>query len=435
MKISKPIKITKSIKDSSFAVYGLGLSGNSVFKFLKNKRIKKIYTWDDKINQKNKKKLNLFKKKLDDVDYIVISPGINIKKTIFKLILFRNKKKIITDLDLFYMQKIPVKSVVITGTNGKSTACKLIQHILKTNRQDAQLGGNIGKPVLDLKIKKKSIVIIEASSFQLSYTKFIKPTLAALLNINIDHLDWHKTIANYKNSKFKIFSKQDSNGIALFNNKKLASLFIKKNYLSKLKIIKKNLLNSKIKKKITNNYLTSEPNLENLTFAYQISKIFKVKEKIFLKAVNNFKGLPHRHEVFLKKNKITFINDSKATSFDSTKYALKNNKNIFWILGGLPKTKDNFNLQGLSSNIVKSFIIGKKTVYFKNQVSKKIKYKISFNLKRAIKDIFKELILIRDDKATVLLSPASASYDQFSNFTERGNQFKKIIKEYAKKFL
>ena len=82
MKISKPIKITKSIKDSSFAVYGLGLSGNSVFKFLKNKRIKKIYTWDDKINQKNKKKLNLFKKKLDDVDYIVISPGINIKKTI-----------------------------------------------------------------------------------------------------------------------------------------------------------------------------------------------------------------------------------------------------------------------------------------------------------------------------------------------------------------
>ena len=435
MKISKPIKITKSIKDSSFAVYGLGLSGNSVFKFLKNKRIKKIYTWDDKINQKNKKKLNLFKKKLDDVDYIVISPGINIKKTIFKLILFRNKKKIITDLDLFYMQKIPVKSVVITGTNGKSTACKLIQHILKTNRQDAQLGGNIGKPVLDLKIKKKSIVIIEASSFQLSYTKFIKPTLAALLNINIDHLDWHKTIANYKNSKFKIFSKQDSNGIALFNNKKLASLFIKKNYLSKLKIIKKNLLNSKIKKKITNNYLTSEPNLENLTFAYQISKIFKVKEKIFLKAVNNFKGLPHRHEVFLKKNKITFINDSKATSFDSTKYALKNNKNIFWILGGLPKTKDNFNLQGLSSNIVKSFIIGKKTVYFKNQVSKKIKYKISFNLKRAIKDIFKELILIRDDNATVLLSPASASYDQFSNFTERGNQFKKIIKEYAKKFL
>ena len=129
------------------------------------------------------------------------------------------------------------------------------------------------------------------------------------------------------------------------------------------------------------------------------------------------------------------MNDSKATSFESTKHALKNNKNIFWIFGGLPKVADKFNLQGISSNIIKSFIIGKKTIYFKNQLANKIKYKVSFNLKNAIKDIFKELIFIKKNKVTVLLSPASASYDQFNNFEERGNQFKKIIKEYVKKFL
>ena len=95
----------------------------------------------------------------------MISPGINIQKTKLKLKLLINKKKIITDLDLFYMQKKLVKSVAITGTNGKSTACKLTQHILKTNKLDAQLGGNIGKPILDLNIQKNSIVIIEASSF------------------------------------------------------------------------------------------------------------------------------------------------------------------------------------------------------------------------------------------------------------------------------
>jgi len=144
--------------------------------------------------------------------------------------------------------------------------------------------------------------------------------------------------------------------------------------------------------------------------------------------------LPHRHEIFLKKNKITFINDSKATSFSSTKYALKNNTNILWIFGGLPKIRDNFNLKGVSSNIIKSFIIGKKTDYFKNQVAKKIRYKISFNLKRAIKDVFKQLLLTKDNKTTVLFSPASASYDQFNNFADRGNQFKKITKNYAKKF-
>tara|TARA_B110000971_G_scaffold212734_1_gene242555 strand:- start:100 stop:1389 length:1290 start_codon:yes stop_codon:yes gene_type:complete len=429
------MKTSKPIKSSSFAVYGLGLTGNSVFRFLKKRNITDIYTWDDKKNRNDKKKYNLFKKKLDKVDHIVISPGINILKTKFKLKLLKNKKKIITDLDLFYMENHSVKSVVITGTNGKSTACKLIQHIFKKNKLDAQLGGNIGKPILDLKIKKKTIVIIEASSFQLSYTKFIKPTFAAILNISNDHLDWHNTTANYKNSKFKIFSNQDKNDIALLNNKKLIRLFKKKNYLSKLKIVNNNYLKNIISKKITNNYLISKPNLENLAFVQRISEIFKIKEKIFLDAVNSFKGLPHRHEIFLKKNKITFINDSKATSFDATKYALKNNKNIFWIFGGLPKIGDRFNLQGVSSNIIKSFIIGKKISYFKNQVEKKIKYKISFNLKKAIKDVFKELLLMRDNKVTVLLSPASASYDQFNSFAERGNQFKKITKDYVKKFL
>ena len=236
----------------------------------------------------------------------MISPGINIQKTKFKSRLLINKKKLITDLDLFYMQKIPVKSIVITGTNGKSTACKLTQHIFKASKLDAQLGGNIGKPILDLKIKKKSIVIIEASSFQLSYTKFIKPTIGAILNISSDHLDWHNTITNYKNSKFKIFSKQDSNDIALLNNKKLVKLFKKNNYLSELKIIRRDPFKNTIGKKITNDYLISEPNLENLALAYQISKLFKIKEKTFLKAVNNFKGLPHRHEIFLKKKKNNF---------------------------------------------------------------------------------------------------------------------------------
>jgi len=429
------MKTLKSINDNSYAIYGLGLSGSSTLRFLKKKNVKKIYTWDDKKNKNDKAKFNLFKKVLDKVDYIVISPGINIQKTKFKFKLSQNKKKIITDLDLFFMQKISKKSIVVTGTNGKSTTCKLIQHILKTNTLDAQLGGNIGRPILDLKIKRKSIVIIEASSFQLAYTKFIKPTFAVILNITNDHLDWHKTIANYENSKFKVFSKQDSNDTAILSNKKLIRLFKKKNFLSQLKIIEKNSLKNKIKKKITNNYLISEPNLENLIFAYQISKLFKIKEKIFLRAVNNFKGLPHRNEIFLKKNKITFINDSKATSFESTKHALKNNKNIFWIFGGLPKIKDNFNLTGISSNITKSFIIGKKTSYFKNQVFKNIKYKISFNLKNAVKDVFKELLLTKNNKTIVLFSPASASYDQFNNFAERGNQFKKIIKVYAKKFL
>ena len=208
------MKINKPIQENTFAIYGLGLSGSSAFKFLKKKKVKKIYIWDDKKNLNFRNKLNSFKKALNKVDFIVISPGINIKQTRFKSILLKNKKKIITDLDLFYMQKLPIKSIMVTGTNGKSTTCKLLQHVLRTNKLDAKLGGNIGKPILDLAIKKNSIVIIEASSFQLFHAKFIKPTYAMILNITKDHLDWHGSVKNYQDSKFNIFSNQDRKDFA-----------------------------------------------------------------------------------------------------------------------------------------------------------------------------------------------------------------------------
>jgi len=423
------METNKPIKENTYAIYGLGLSGVSVHKFLKKRKVKKIYIWDDKNKSNNKKKFNFFYNTLNKVDYIVISPGINIKTTRFKSILQKNRKKIITDLDLFYMQNLSVESIVVTGTNGKSTTCKLIQHVLKTNKMEPSLGGNIGKPILDLKIKKNSIIIIEASSFQLFYTKFIKPTFALILNISKDHLDWHGTIKNYKNSKFNIFLKQDNKDYALLSNQGLIKRFRKKNFLSKLKKIQGNNLEKYIK----NKYLLSKPNLENVSFVHELSNIFKIKKKIILKAFNTFKGLPHRNEIFYRKRGVTFINDSKATSFEAAQHALKNNKNIFWIVGGLPKLSDKFNLKDVRKNIIKSYVIGKHKNYFKKQIGKSVKYKISLNLKKALEDIFEDLQLYKKIKATVLLSPASASYDQFNNFTERGNQFKKLTLKYAKK--
>ena len=102
-------------------------------------------------------------------------------------------------------------------------------------------------------------------------------------------------------------------------------------------------------------------------------------------------------------------------------------------MGGLPKLGDKFNLKRLRKNIIKSYIIGKSINYFKKQIGKSIECKISFNLKKALEDIFKDLQLHRKVKSIVLLSPASASYDQFNNFTERGNQFKKLTLKYARK--
>ena len=417
-----------NFKDKSFAVYGLGVTGDSVFNFLSKNGAYKIYAWDDYLIKSNLYLKNRFITGLNTVDYIVMSPGINILKSKFKKILLKNKKKIITDLDLFFLKNKVQKSIVITGTNGKSTTCSLIHHILKKNRIKNKLVGNIGKPVLDEKFKKKEIYIIEASSFQLEYSKFIKPYCAAILNISHDHLDWHGSKKQYLKSKFKIFNNQTKKDMAFLNNLSLKKLYKKNNFLGKLKYIKNNSIKISDSQ---NPYLQLEANKNNVQFAYFISKIFNVNKKAFLKSLKSFKGLAHRHEIFLKFDNCTFINDSKATTFESTKYALRSNDNILWITGGLPKKNDKINIDEFKKKIIKVFIIGKHTKFFVKHINKKIKFEIAYNLRTAVNKVFK--FLKNKKRLTILFSPASASYDQFRNFAERGEEFKKLVKYNAKR--
>ena len=203
-----------NLKERTFLVYGLGVSGQSVVKFFKKKNIKNYKVWDDKRTKlfKDKRTKNL-EETLNNVDYIILSPGISLLK---RKNLVKFKKKIIIDIDLLYLTNKNFKSIVVTGTNGKSTTCKLISHLLKKNKFNVLLGGNIGTPILDLKLKKNSFVVIEVSSFQLSHSKFISPDYALLINITNDHLDWHNTMREYIKSKLKIFmyQKKKSNRVS-----------------------------------------------------------------------------------------------------------------------------------------------------------------------------------------------------------------------------
>ena len=424
------------LSKSTFAIYGLGITGLSVIKYFHKYSYRNYIIWDD--NKKLKKKWKLNKKKekeflnlLNFVDYIIVSPGININKSKIRESLIENKHKIITDLDLFYMFNPNIKSIVITGSNGKSTACKIIEHVLKKNNINTKLGGNIGKPILNLNLKSKPLVVVEASSFQLAYSKFVKPDYALVLNITNDHLDWHGNFKNYVESKLKIFSLQDQNDYAFLNDNKLNKKFKLKKFKSKLKFIDiKNY--RKIKNKIQNNYLNLKINEENMSFVYTLSKILKISDESFVKSLKTFKGLQHRHEVFYRKKNKIFINDSKATSFQATKFALESNRNILWIVGGLPKIGDKFKLKNLKENTIKTYIIGKHLKKFKNELSGEVKFEVSKTLKKAVNSIFKDMKEIGNKRLTILLSPASASYDQFKNFEERGSQFKALIKNYAR---
>ena len=430
------MSVKLNLKKLSFLVYGLGSSGHSVIKYFKKNNISNYFVWDDnfKLRERFKSKnVSNLSKSLKEVDYIVLSPGISLKKTKFKKILNKYKKKIITDIDLFYLTNKNLKSIVVTGSNGKSTTCKIITHLLKKNRLNVMLGGNIGTPVLNLENKKNTFFVIETSSFQLSHSKFIHPNYAILLNITNDHLDWHGSMKEYIRSKLRIFNLQGKDNFALVNSR-LRNIFKKNNYQSKLISLKLNLY-KKIKFKIKNRYLKSFINDENMNFVYTLSKHLKISDRLFIKSMNTFKGLEHRYETFLSKKNIVFINDSKATSFEASKFAISSEKNIYWILGGLPKDKDNIDLKYLKKNIVKSYIIGKNIDFFKNQLKGKVDFTITKNIKNSIIRILKDIKLFKKKNNIVLLSPSAASFDQFKNFENRGNEFKKLCKLYAKKYI
>ena len=351
---------TPKLEELSFLVYGLGLSGISAVKFLKKKKIKNLKVWDDNKNNllKAHKTQNLTKT-CKEVDYIILSPGISLTKN---KNLKKFKKKIITDIDLFYLDDHKSKSIVVTGTNGKSTTCKLLEHLLKKNKFKSTLGGNIGTPILDQKKSKNSYTIIEASSFQLSHSQFISPDFAFFLNLTNDHLDWHGNMRNYLNSKLKIFRLQTANQIAIVNYK-FKSIFKKRKFLSQLNLPKIKEY-KRIKHKINNEYLKSSLNDENMSFVYTFAKLIGIRDLPFIRCMKSFKGLPHRFEFFLRKKNIIFINDSKATSFVATQSALYSLKNIFWILGGLPKKEDKINFSKYKKNIIKCYLIGNHINFF-----------------------------------------------------------------------
>ena len=409
-------------------VYGLGKSGLSAYNFLKKNN--DVYLYDDfQKKQKNLKSYKfILKKKFDN---IIISPGIDIDKCKLSKFLKENLKKIYTDLDVFYSY-YKNNCITITGTNGKSTTCQLLYEILLKQKYDVKLVGNIGNPILSTKkINPKTIFVVEASSYQLEYSQIFKSRYAAILNIAPDHIERHKTLGRYIKAKFKLLKKQTKNSMGFIKkNDPLIQNELKSKKLN-CKIIKVDTCKvNKIIRKLNNEYFTTEANKENLSFVLSISEKLKLKKGLLLKTIKNFKGLKYRQQIIYKKTFITIINDSKSTSFSSSSGILKSNPNIYWLLGGIYKKGDKFDLPRKYFTNIKAFIFGKNRGYFNSQLKGKVYLENFDNLKDAFKKILKLMKKERFIKKTILFSPSAASFDNFKNFEDRGFYFNKLVKKY-----
>jgi len=424
------------LKNKKILIYGFGKTGRSSFNFLKKNNEITIYDDNHRILSKKIKKYYFLNKKSIKkkfYEHIVISPGIDINKCNLKSFLFRNKNKIITDLDLFYFKNIKNIKITITGTNGKSTTSKLLYEILKRHKKNVKLIGNIGSPVLNQKAKNsKTIFVVEASSYQIEYSKYYKTDYSMILNISPDHLERHKTMKNYVKAKFKLIKNQKKNGYAYItkDNKYLKQILL--NTKKKPKIIFVNFRNIKnIKNSITNPYFKKINNLQNLSFIFEISKKLGLnKDKIF-RSLNSFRGLKFRQQIIYENKNLSIVNDSKSTSFSSSVNLLKSYNNIYWIVGGLYKKGDNFNLKKKYHKFIKVYIYGKNKNNFINQFKNKIKYKVFKNIKEVLKEIISDIRYgnFNKNKIEILFSPSAASFDSFKNFEERGMYFNYLIKK------
>ena len=415
-------------------IYGLGKTGISTYNFLKNKS--SVFLFDDFLLKKKipnlKSKLINHKKILNtEFDLIILSPGIDIHKCKLSKFLKKNKKKIFSDLDIFYAF-YKNDNITITGTNGKSTTCQLLYEIFSSQKIDVRLVGNIGNPILSTKkIKKKTIFIIEASSYQLEYSQLFKSRYAAILNLSPDHLERHKTFKNYVKAKFKLLVNQ-SNSDFFFVRKD--NVYIQKKIMSlkaKSKIIAfdaKKVKNFLIK--ISNDYFLNETNVENLSFVLEITNKLKIKKEILKKTVQNFKGLKYRQQIIFKKNNLTIINDSKSTSFSSSIGALKTNPNIYWLLGGIFKKGDKLMLPRKYYKNIRAFIYGKNKKPFIKELDGRIKYQNFNSIKGALKKIIIDVKNRKLQNRTIFFSPCAASFDSFKNFEDRGSYFNKLVKRY-----
>ena len=329
-------------------------------------------------------------------------------------------KQILSEYDIFYKNKMFPFSIWISGTNGKTTTTEMTTYLL--NHRFAVSGGNIGTPLGKLD-KKASIWVLETSSFTLHYTKIAKPNLYILLPITEDHISWHGSFEEYEKSKLKPIRDLEEGEVAIIPDKYknidtdgyLITYHDSKDLAEKL-----HLDISQINFK--GGFL-----LDSL-LALAVSKI--LFDEVDYQKINSFQKSPHRQEQFLDSRNRIWINDSKATNPDSTISILEsfsNTQKIFLILGGEDKGADwNLMFQKFQNLNIQLFLIGKSVK--KAQVMAK-KYHIRYKTSNTVKDAITKISTVHNVESIAILSPASASFDQFESYEDRGNYFKKVVNE------
>lgn len=384
---------------------------------------------------------------LAEVDYLVISPGIPATTPFIRQV---------QELDIPIFSEIEVTSwlcpatiIAITGSNGKSTTTAWVAHILNRAGHRAVATGNIGSPFATdvAALSSDDFAVVEVSSFQLEFTDTFKPRVAAILNITPDHLDRYGDFSDYMEAKYRIADSQDRSDFLVLNaddvhttNPRLWGeptklLFSAKRNVGPGVSVAGGELVYEIQSGSGNICAISEigipgpHNLANAAAATAMCLAVGLEPAEIAEGLNSFKGIEHRLEAAGDIRGVHFVNDSKATNVDSVNFALQSMAApIILIMGGRDKGGDFTTLAGPISEKVKLLVlIGEAQDLIAKALEDTVEMVRAGNLLEAVHICFDKA----DAGDTVLLSPACASFDQFTDFEDRGRRFKQAVRELS----
>ena len=460
--------VSHTFAKSDVAVFGLARSGVASVKSLVEGGAR-VFAWDDKEESRAaaKREGAVIKPFADwpweRLKALILSPGVPLTHPQpHAVVLAANNAgvEIIGDMELFAREirndrkkagRAPV--IAITGTNGKSTTTALIGHILTQCGFNAEVGGNIGKAVLDLAAPStKSVYVLEVSSYQIDLTPSLTPDVSILTNITPDHIDRHGTLENYAAIKARLLDQtaQDGQICVGVDDALTASIYTRfssegrsTTAVSVGKVLGRGvfvldgmLYDAQGQRAAPVMNLTSAlalpgaHNWQNAALAYAAVKPLVKDARPIAAAIASFPGLPHRIEDVGRLGKVRFINDSKATNAEAAERALVCFPDIFWIAGGKAKDGGIESLKPRFDRVRKAYLIGDAASAFAATLDA-TPHEISHTLEKAVSAAYSDAQNSDVPAPVVLLSPACASFDQFSDYEQRGDVFRALVKSLA----
>ena len=444
-------------------VVGLGVSGIACIKGL-SRTGAKIYAFDESSEENLKDRLKevegieveyffgneeIEKINIKALDYAIKSPGIKYEVPIIEKLL-KNNIEVISDIEAAY--RVTNASIVsISGTNGKTTTTTLIGEMVRESGKPHKVTGNIGFGIYydALNAKKEDILVAEVSSFQLAGTIKYKPHISVLTNITPDHLDYHHTVENYIETKFKNVITQDENDYAILNYEDNIirnysdNIKAKKIFFSSERVLEDGIFaeNGQMFYRTGNNkefiintkeiFIPGKHNLENAMAACGAAIALEIDAEVIAKVLREFKGVEHRLEFTGEYNKVKFYNDSKGTNPDASIKAVQGiDKPIILIAGGYDKQSDYDELIKAFDNKVKALILLGQTAGEIQRCALKYGFENIYRVE-TMDEAVKKSFELAEEGDNVVLSPACASWGMYPNYEVRGRDFKERVSYYG----